>query len=245
MITAVLVFASFSILLGFTVWWVWREREQARFRAETNEELARLGARVRTVAHDLDNLFSIVLANLSSAPDLPDHELKEMLADVERAALSASRMVRGIRARASVRVGSAEPIVRLAVALVQRSGIPIELRVEGEFTFRGAETEAYRVVQNVMVNAVRETMMHPDGRIDVVVDERGIRVTNPTRDPSSLDASIYAAGKSGAGSTGLGLSIAHDNAASIGWTIAHELDGHLVTFVIAAAAPPLKVHRSG
>ena len=237
MTLAAITFALFASLLGFAIWWVWQQRELARKQAEMNAELARLGQTVRSVAHDLDNLFAIVLANLSSAESLPPHEMKEMLSDVERAATSASRLVRAMRgAKAAPHgMGSTEPILRLVVALLQRD-VSIVVDVRGDMPFRGSDSDALRVIQNLLVNAMREAKTIPGSSIDVTLDRTELRITNEVRDPTFLTDHIYRPGVTGRGSSGLGLAIARDAAAAIGWSIRHEVSGGRVTFVVSPSS---------
>jgi len=236
-VIAAVAFAVFALLLGFAIWWVWQQRELARKQAEMNAELARLGQTVRSVAHDLDNLFAIVLANLSSASSLPPGEMKEMLSDVERAATSASRLVRTMRGtkRPEGAPASTEPILRLVVALMQRSDVPILLEVTGDLEFRGSDADALRVLQNLLVNAVREAATTPDRTVAIHLASASLRITNAVRDPTFLTDHIYRRGVSGSGSSGMGLAIARETASEIGWSLRHEIAGGRVTFILTPA----------
>ena len=248
MLFPTIVFTLFAIALGWAVWWTWRQREAARKQAElaerqasTNAELAVLGERVKTVAHDVDNLFAILLSNLSSADGLSPEELREMLSDVQRAASSASRMIRAIR-NAKVGPGgerSVEPIVQLVAALIGRGDVPIEVEHKGKLTYVGSEEDALRVVQNLVVNATREARAIQGARVRIVVEEGALRVSNPTRTPDLLGEHIYEDGVSGAKSSGLGLGIVRQRAAAIGWGVKHTVQGDEVCFSLTRSTSPL------
>jgi signal transduction histidine kinase len=233
MLLSTIVFTLFAIALGWAIWWTWRQREAARKHAElaekqaaTNAELAVLGERVRAVAHDVDNLFAILLSNLSSADALPPEELREMLSDVQRATSSASRMIRAIR-NAKVGPGgerSVEPIVQLVAALLARGEVPIEVEHKGMLTYVGSEEDALRVVQNLVVNATREAKSIDGARVRIVIEEGSLRVTNPTNKSAALfGEAIYEDGVSGNASSGLGLGIVKQRAEAIGWGVQHRV----------------------
>jgi signal transduction histidine kinase len=242
MLLSTIVFTLFALALGGAIWWTWRERETARKHAElaerqaaTNAELAVLGERVKAVVHDVDNLFAILLSNLSSAGTLPPDELREVLSDVQRATSSASRMMRAIR-NAKVGPGgerSVEPIVQLVAALLGRGDVPIEVEHKGKLTYVGSEEDALRVVQNLAVNATREARSIDGARVRIVIDDGALLVTNPTRKPEALlGEQIYEDGVSAASSTGLGLGIVRKRAAAIGWGVRHTVRSGEVCFFV-------------
>ena len=242
MLLSTIVFTLFALALGAGIWWTWREREAARKHAElaerqaaTNAELAVLGERVKAVAHDVDNLFAILLSNLSSANALPPDELREVLSDVQRATSSASRMMRAIR-NAKVGPGgerSVEPIVQLVAALLSRGDVQIEVEHKGKLTYVGSEEDALRVIQNLVVNATREARSIEGAKVRIVVDDGALRVTNPTRTPEALlGDDIYEGGVSRAQSSGLGLAIVKQRAAAIGWGVHHRVQCGEVCFSV-------------
>jgi len=69
-----------------------------------------------------------------------------------------------------------------------------------------------------------------------------LRISNPVRDPSLLDAGIWEQGVSRRGSSGQGLAIARRCADRIGWRLRHEVEGQRVCF-IAELAEPRKLLR--
>ncbi len=236
MYVSVALFTAFALVLGLVLFRIWRDRTLADERAAANEERAALGEAVQAVAHDRANLCGILLGNLSTAHDLPPDELDEALNDVERAAGSAKLLVRALRGDA---MGEAvdEPasgIVRVLVALHRRRGAAIQLRASGELVYTGHSADAFRVLHNLLANAVREVSAIPGGEVVLEVRSGELRITNPVRDASKLGDSIWTRGVSGARSSGLGLSIARDSAARIGWRLRHEVAGGAVTFVVEA-----------
>ena len=132
-----------------------------------------------------------------------------------------------IRDRASV-----EGIVRLAIALLRSQKTPIHLEVTGVLHYGGADIDALRVVQNLLVNAVREAA-RAEGEVRVELADGVLRITNPVA--HGVPARLWEEGVSGASSTGLGLTIARDAARKIGWQLRHELDGSRVSFVVTPA----------
>lgn len=233
---SVALFTAFALVLGLVLFRVWRDRTLADERAAANEERAALAEAVQAIAHDLDNLFGILLGNLSTAHDLPPDELDEALHDVERAAGTAKLLVRALRGDAMGEAAD-EPvsgIVRVLVALHRRRGAAIQARTNGDLLYTGKSADAFRVIHNLLANAVREAGTIPGGEVALEVRAGELRITNPVRDASKLDDSIWTRGVSGARSSGLGLAIARESAARIGWRLRHDVDASSVCFVIEA-----------
>jgi signal transduction histidine kinase len=236
MLTELLAFTVFSLVLTGATWWAWKERQDALARAQANAELAALGVGVHGIAHDLQNLFTVIVSNLASVAHMTPEEQQQALRDVEAAARSACVLVQAMRGHGKggqAHTGSVEGVTRLTVALLRGNGVPIDLCVEGDLPYTGEDADAVRLVQNLLFNAVREASHIPRARVRVEVDARGLRVANPVRDPSRLDARIYEDGVSHSGSTGKGLAIARRAAERLAWQLNHELRGNEVVFVVA------------
>ena len=236
MTTEVVLFTVFGLLLGGLAFWTWQQRQQAERQARMNEQLATMGKEVRSIAHDMNQLFSVILPNLQVARDASPDELPEVLRSIERAAETANTLVQALkgqqRSDATGRA-SAEGIVRLAIALLRGQKTPIHLKVSGVLHYRGADIDALRVVQNLLFNAVREAA-RTGGAVNVGLSDARLRVTNPIE--GAPPARLWDAGVSGRGSSGLGLSIAREAANKLGWRVHHEVAGSELTFVVTQAA---------
>jgi signal transduction histidine kinase len=121
-------------------------------------------------------------------------------------------------------------------ALVQRTGVDVDLRLSGDLPFDGDDVDALRVVQNLMFNAARESRQHRDACVSVALHRGELRISNPCGADVVLDDSIYDAGTSHRGSTGLGLWSARDAARRLGWKVRHEVAEGRVTFVVVPHA---------
>ena len=233
------VLTAAALLLVWITWWIWGQRQAAREQARREAELAKLTKTMHAISHDLGNLLSVMTVNLQSAqvgPRASEQELLELVDDVSRAASSATKLLEAVRGRqAAAEMGgtrSAEAVVRWAVAMVKRHYPLVGLAVHGDFEHRGSPDEAMRIVQNLLLNAVREATRSGSGTIDVSMDGGALRISNSVRDPATLDESIWEPGTSGEESSGLGLAIVRETAARIGWTVRHEVHGSRVTFIV-------------
>lgn len=238
MLIETLVFTLFGLLLGVSVWWIWRQRQVAQRQAEMNERLATLGKTVDGVAHDLSNLANIIAINLETFRIQPAGDARELFGDVEQAARAVRNLVDACRSRSGTappRQGSVDGILRMTIALMRRAGAQIAPFYEGDLLFDGGEVEALRVIQNLLSNAVRETQKIPQSIVKVVLREGQLAITNPVLDAAKLDDRIYEYGVSHSGSSGAGLNVSREIAARLGWTLRHEVQGDSVTFILERA----------
>jgi signal transduction histidine kinase len=235
----VLLFTLFALAMGALAWWTWQQRQLARRQAEMNEQLAVMGKQVRNVAHDVQNLFAVILPNLKVAREAEPQELPEVLESIERAAATANTLLQALKGGErsdSTMPTSVEGIVRLAIALLGDQRVRIRLRVSGTLEFQGADLDALRVVQNLLANGVREAS-RTGGAVTVQLGDGRLCMTNPLADGTSLPDDIWEEGVSGRGSSGLGLSIARDAAGRIGWRLHHEVADGIVSFVATREHP--------
>ena len=234
------LYVGFGLLVSAVAFWLWRQGLVARKQAEMDAELAELGRGVDGIAHDLSNLFAVVMTSLQVAGDAPDSFDAEVLGDAEAAAGAATKLLAAMRRRAGQTVtggGSAEGVVRLAAAMHRGRGVPLRLEVHGDLGYRGDDAQASRVVHNLLFNALREAE-HIDGAVVRIDLEPGrLVMENPVRDPALLGEEIWRPGISHAGSSGQGLAIVRQAAEAVGWRVHHELDGAKVRFVVEPAAP--------
>jgi len=233
MLVQVIIFVAFAMGLGSVAWWSWSQRQLARRQVEMQRDLAQLGTEVQDVAHDLQNLLASISLNVLVAKDLPANERAEALDDVEQATWSASRMVAALRSQLPMDKGmTCRTLVKLHAALLGRLGVEIEIHARGDLEHDGSDLPAERVVQNLLGNAVRESMRHPDAIVRVDLDTDRLVVSNPIGDDAELGDEIWEREVSGAHSSGLGLSIVRSSAESIGWTVRHEIEGYVVHFIV-------------
>jgi len=231
----ILIFTLFALLLGALVWWMWQQRELARRQSETTAELAALGKGIRALAHDLRLNLEMIVATTQRARLTTPGELPEVLGGLEQAARGAVELVRtlgGEPQAEAAQVASAEGVVRLGVILLRSAGVPLELHTTGTLRFLGPDSDALRVVQNLLSNAVREAAWIAGGHVRIEIGDGRLLISNPVRDPALLDDRIYQEGVSYAGSAGVGLSTATQAAARVGWSLRHEVrDGEVCFFV--------------
>ena len=241
MVIEALVGVAIAVAVSGSGWVAMRRRRGAP-PAASADAVGALGApALDGVTHDLQNLFHAILLRLGEASHLPPDDLAEVLAEVQDAMHVASTMVRAMNGEAGMRgagVVSLEGIVRLLARVHRAPDVPVHVSSRAPFVFAGAcYADALHVVQNLLVNAVREARLARGGGVRVVVDRGGLRVTNAVRPGARLDDSIYERGVSFSGSTGHGLHVARAAAARLGWTLHHERHGGAVTFVVAPASP--------
>lgn len=226
---------AFALALASFAWMLWRRWQLAEQRALSNARLALLGEGVTDIAHDLQNMCTAINLNLMVDPDAQPDELHEVFADVRGSMESVASLVWAIRGAAKprhVNGGSAGGIAHLLAAVLRRQHVRIEVEMIADFRFDGEYSDAFRVVENLLVNAVREARLIDSGRVVVTVDSSRITVSNPVRDPSRLDAAIYEPGVSDCGSSGRGLVIVRESAERLGWTVRHEVSGPQVSFLV-------------
>jgi signal transduction histidine kinase len=222
---SIVVFVLLVACLGAALWLMWRQRADSDERAASVAERAAVAEAVHAVAHDLDNLFAVLIANLSAAHDMPEDELQESLSDAEQAATNARALVRALRGQAMPPVADEPivPIVKLLVALQRRRGRVIELRAKGALTFSGYAADAFRIVHNLLDNAVREAARLPDGKTIVTITDVEMTIENPAHAPENVLERM-------ASSRGLGLGIARQAADRLEMRLEHSVQDGVVCF---------------
>lgn len=121
-----------------------------------------------------------------------------------------------------------EEIVRMHVEVLD-DVVPIDLEVQGDLPHGGQADGVVRLVQNLLINAVRETQ-RAGGGVAICLRDGELTVSNRVCDACVMDESIYERGVSGADSSGVGLAIARQMATQIGWELDHRVEGEHVTF---------------
>jgi len=166
-----LLFVFFGLFVGAIAWWTWRHGQMAQKQAKTDASLADLGREVGAISHDLQNLFAVILTNVSQANTLSDEDAEEALGDATTATQAANKLVRAMRRRTKTSAaseGSTEGLLRLTVAMLRSAGVRVSLDVDGDFPFFGLETDAARLLQNLLMNAIEEARA-ADGWVSVTL----------------------------------------------------------------------------
>jgi len=236
---SVVLFTAFALVLAAVLLLIWRQRAEADERAARNEERAAVAEAVHAVSHDVDNLFGVLLGNLSTAHDMSASDVAEMLADLEPAARAAKDLFHSLRGdRAAVSsVESFATIVRVLVGMQRRRGVKVTLTIEGDLEYVGRPGHGFRIVYNLLENAAREVQGLPGAELDVRLTREALRVRNPLRPGNTLDERVFERGVSTYGSSGMGLANVSEAATEIGLAVTHEIENGAVTFVVAARPP--------
>lgn len=239
-----LLLMALMIVIVVALWRIWvararetrRADEAERSAAEVTaraEEAQRLAEGADGVAHDIANLLSGAFANLHDFEEDEDPAaLDERMGIVSTALRSAGDMLDALRA--SVEARSRQTTTRghvlFQAALLQHKA-RFRKTVTGDLDHGGKSVSAGRVVQNLLCNAADEAAL-AGGPVVVELTDHHLTVSNRVRTPESLTDDIYERGESGHGSSGVGLAVAVAEAALIGWTISHTVDGDTVTFEV-------------
>lgn len=228
MLVEVLLISVSGVVLGAIAHRAWERREErAREQAATRDRLARVGASVEGLAHDLNNLFTIISFQLDEAIESGDaSERKESLREMERAMMSASKLLQALQASAdgtSAGDGSVEGVVRLTVALLRNTGPRISLVVDGDMGHAAGNAEATRLVRGLIVGAVHEASAVDGATVRVELSEDRLVVQHPTRDDGWFDAWDHESTRGFGGMSALGRHEAEDAARTIGWSLHREV----------------------
>ncbi len=201
------------------------ERVRGQADRDSTQRLAVIGELAAGVAHDMNNLLTILQLNLAMLRDVAAHERPALTADalssMNEAVELASTMTRGVlrlaRAESSAEreLVSLPSVVEDTVRLVRSTLLrryELVSSVEGASTLAGNATRLQQMLLNLIVNA--RDAMPEGGRIDVVLTETAgeatLRVIDhgvgiAPRDQSRLFTPFFTT--KGARGTGLGLSV--------------------------------------
>ena len=229
----VVLLAVFTVVAASLIFHSWRRRWLAERLAAENRSLADEGRSALDLFHDYANLAELIQRSARESDELDPAELRRRLASIREA----SRLLHtSYREAAGQRVErrAASEVVDAYARLISMAGTDVELELEGTLPYEGAPMHVVRVVENLLENAAREAALAGEPAIRVALTDARLEVENRVRDPSILDEAIYEAGVSSSGSTGLGLALARESAAAIGWTLDHRVDGDRVVFAVTA-----------
>lgn len=201
------------------------ERVRGQADRDSTQRLAVIGELAAGVAHDMNNLLTILQLNLAMLRDVAAHERPALTADalssMNEAVELASTMTRGVlrlaRAESSAEreLVSLPSVVEDTVRLVRSTLLrryELVSSVEGASTLAGNATRLQQMLLNLIVNA--RDAMPEGGRIDVVLTETAgeatLRVIDhgvgiAPSDQSRLFTPFFTT--KGARGTGLGLSV--------------------------------------
>jgi len=212
------------------------ENERIRREMETTRRLEALGRLAAGVAHDFNNLFTVILAYAEMLREHPDPEVQgmatELLYTVERGVEVARGLLQFGRGRGHARraldlAGRLEELQPQLRRLV-RDEVELDVQIEPG---PGAVLDAGqldRIVTNLVINAEQATRgegvvtvrLRSDGEEVVLeVQDRGVGMTPEQRERA---VEPYYTTRSSDRGTGLGLSIVHGIVVDAGGTLSFE-----------------------
>lgn len=216
------------------------ETERLRSDLAARERLAGLGLLAASLAHELNNPLSFILANLDLArEELGDHPVQAMLADARVGCERVSTIVTDLLALGkdpaherdvATPVGpTLDAAVRMAGPRLRRNA-QLDLRVAEGLVSRGGAARLLQVVVNLLANAARavaplgreqgritlSAALAPDGFVEIDVGDNGPGIA-PALRPHLFHA--FSTTASADGGNGLGLYYSRRLAEEVGGTL--------------------------
>ena len=209
-----------------------RRTDELNQRLAHASRLTAMGELTASIAHEVNQPMSAILANLDAAEMLldagkgSDAELRQILADIRSDDLRASEVIRHVRGLANKRQVDLQPfdlndlvaaVLRLVAPLAQRRGVAVSAEYGKLPPLHGDRIYVQQVLLNLLFNGMDAMAETPEGQRQLMVRteyDRRIGVTVSVRDsghgiaPSDLERifdSFFTTKKDG---MGLGLSIA-------------------------------------
>lgn len=226
-----------------------RQLAEALRRTQRRESMAQMAA---GIAHNFNNMLAVIVPNIEVARGAVDPAHGEMLADAERAALSAADLVRRMLALGRAETGPRDagadlvPLLREAIHICRQTfdrGIAIQDDVTVSAAgVRGSPSELQQVVLNLCLNArdamagcarrVLHVSLAADGPSAVLLTVRYTGVGMSAETLRRLGEPFFSTKEPGRG-TGLGLASAFNAITEAGgtWTVTSE-PGQGTTFAI-------------
>jgi signal transduction histidine kinase len=191
--------------------------------------LAALGAAVARIQHDLRNILASAKLASDRLADIDDPVVKNLsprlVTSLDRAVALATQTLRYGRAEEHAPVRKPIPLRPLideaSEAAMETKASPAEIgfanRVDPGLRIDADSEQLYRMVLNLLRNAVEALAGRADARIEILAERRGrivslIIADNGPGIPSALQAKLFQpfATAARAGGSGLGLAIARD-----------------------------------
>jgi signal transduction histidine kinase len=243
------ILAQFALILGLVLQRRARVKAEGEVRDRRSElaqasRLALAGELTASIAHEINQPLGAILANAGAAEALlrrdpaASHELREILADIRRADLRASEVIRRVRALVTSRQAEREPVdVNTMVSEVltflqgeaRRRGVVVDTALaSGLPALRADRVQLQQAVVNLCVNAMEAMVDRAPGdrRLGVRTAAAGNGVeiavsdTGPGISAEHLKRVFDSFFTTKANGTGLGLAItrsiieAHDGSVS-------------------------------
>lgn len=154
------------------------QRDAARREADRNARLARIGASVQGLGHDLNNLFTAlpyVVEEMMTLehPDRRQEAQREMEHTIEAASRLLQELESCARGTSAPGGGSLEGVVRFAVAGSKYRGARISMRIEADLRYEPEDFETIDRVRGLIAEAVEEAAALDRAVVEVELnDER-------------------------------------------------------------------------
>ena len=166
-----------------------RQRDEARRDARRNERLARIGACVEGLAHDLNNVFTSIPYFIEEMVELDDVERRGVARlDLETTLDAGSKFLQELQrysAGHSDCAGSLEGVVRLAVAGLRYRGPKIVTRIVADVPYGPGELETLERVRQLLAAAVETASALERAVVDVELNGDGLVIEHPAHLPSA------------------------------------------------------------
>jgi signal transduction histidine kinase len=217
------------------------ERELAAMQSELSHlllqktRLAQLGLAVAKISHDLRNMLAtaqLMSDRLTSVPDPTVQRFApKLIASLDRAIAFCNDTIRFGRAEEATPRREPFPLAPLVREVGEGLGLPREMiawqvEIRDEILIEADRDQIYRVLNNLVRNAVQVLEQQPPGEIRIWAGQQAGLVTIDIADdgpglPAKARANLFQAFQGGArkGGTGLGLAIAAELIGAHGGTL--------------------------
>jgi signal transduction histidine kinase len=190
-----LVLLTSCIVFGGIALVALRQRDAARSEAERRERLARIGASVDGLAHDLNNVLTSIPYLLEEALDLENEERRfEIQRELEQALNAGSSLLlelqKCVDGRLGAEGGSLCGVVRLVAAGLRFRGPKIVMELDGDMRYGPRDLELVERVREVMTEAVAEASAIERCVVRVELTDASLVIEHPKRAGSDEQAGL-------------------------------------------------------
>jgi hypothetical protein len=195
MLVDLMLIALCSALAGLAVL-ARRQRDAAVREAGRSERLARIGATVEGLAHDLNNLFTSIPYLLEEAHEVEDEERRSIARDeLENALDAAAKLLQELHGYVhgpTGSVGSIEGVVRLGVAGLRYRGPKIVTRFVADMPYGPEDLEMIERIRELMTRAVEEAKAFEGSVVHVELSEDRLVIEYPARHSAETSKGVDA-----------------------------------------------------
>jgi hypothetical protein len=193
MLFDLLLFLS-CVVLGGIAFVAVRRAEIARREAERCRRLARIGASVDGLAHDLNNLFTSIPYVFEEAIEVDDDERRlELQRDLEATINAASKLLQELHNHVEDKLspdgGSIAGLVRLIAAGLRFRGPRIVMRLNADMRYGPKDLELLDRLRDVMAEAIEEASALEQCVVLVELDEDRLIIEHPIIEPPRSEPS--------------------------------------------------------